>query len=92
MTRVVAVALALALMPAAALGGEKGAAPDGQDWRGAARQALEQLDRALDRLEGMVERLPRYGTPYIDEDGDIVIPRRDQAPPPAPGEPDSVQI
>lgn len=93
MMRVVAVVLTLVLAPAAALGGEEGAAPDARDWQGAARQALEQLDRALDHLEGMVERLPSYGMPYVDEDGDIVIPRHDRTPiSPVPGEPDIVEI
>jgi hypothetical protein len=65
-------------------------------WRGSARQALEQLESALEDLRGMVDRLPSYGMPYLDEDGDIVIPRR-EGPPPAPhrggpGDPDTVEI
>ena len=65
-----------------------------ETWRGSARQALEQLGRALDRLEGMVERLPSYGMPYFDRDGDIVIPRREGSPPPrrGPGDPEIVEI
>ena len=64
-----------------------------ETWRGSARQALEQLGRALDALEGMVERLPSYGRPYMDEDGDIVIPRQDRMPPRrAPGDPEIVEI
>ena len=95
MTRVVATILGLVLMPAAAFGGEDTA--DTRDWQGAAQQALEQLDRALDSLKGVVERMPHYGMPYIDEDGDIVIPRQAiprhrGAPPPVPGEPEILEI
>ncbi|HEX6102374.1 MAG TPA: hypothetical protein VF031_04945 [Alphaproteobacteria bacterium] len=65
------------------------------DWRGSARAALEQLESALDSLQGMVDRLPSYGMPYLDEDGDIVIPRQEPLPPPrlrGPGDPDVVEI
>ena len=84
------VALAIAFgTPASAE--EREPRPD--TWRGSARQALEELGRALDRLEGMVERLPSYGMPYFDEEGDIVIPRREGPPPrPAPGDPEIVEI
>ena len=88
-------AAALPLMAAAPAVAEeeRGPGPFVPDWRGSARQALEQLGRALDTLEGMVERLPSYGRPYMDEDGDIVIPRRDPLPPRrAPGDPDIVEI
>ena len=67
MTRIIAAVFGLALLPAVAMAGEKELAPDDQpDWRGTARQALEELGRALDNLEGMVDRLPSYGTPYLD--------------------------
>lgn len=93
MTRIIAAAFGLALLPAIAMAGEKELAPDQPDWRGTARQALEELGRALDNLEGMVDRLPSYGTPYVDKHGNIVIPRQDQTPlPRAPGEPNQVEI
>ncbi len=92
MIRVVAAVLALMLTPAAVLGADEGVGPGAESWREAARQALERLERALDHIEGMVERLPHYGAPYIDENGNIVIPRQDPVPLPAPGDPDSVQI
>jgi hypothetical protein len=38
-----------------------------------ARQAGEELMRSLQRLESAI---PRYGVPYVDESGNIVIPRR----------------
>jgi hypothetical protein len=70
--------------------------PFAPDWRGSARQALEQLESALDSLQGMVDRLPSYGMPYIDEDGDIVIPRREPMPVrprfQRPGDPGAVEI
>jgi hypothetical protein len=47
-----------------------------------ARQAGEDLMRSLERLESAI---PRYGVPYVDESGNIVIPRRRPAPtPPSP--------
>ena len=91
--RVAGMAAALLLAGAAPALAEDGRDPFAPDWRGSARQALEQLGRALDALEGMVERLPSYGRPYMDEDGDIVIPRQDPLPPRrAPGDPDIVEI
>ena len=91
MTRTVAaglIGLSLALsVPAAA---EELREPLAPDWRGAAREALDQLGRALDGLEGVVERLPSYGLPYLDERGNIVIPRQDPALR-RPGDPDIVE-
>ena len=81
-----AVLLALSL-PAAA---EERREPLQPDWRGAAREALDQLGRALDGLEGVVERLPSYGLPYLDERGNIVIPRQDPTYR-RPGDPDIVE-
>jgi hypothetical protein len=86
--------LLLASVPPALAEEER--APQVPDWRGSARQALEQLESALGQLQGMVDRLPSYGMPYLDEDGDIVIPRREGAPPApyrrGPGDPDIVEI
>jgi hypothetical protein len=42
-----------------------------------ARQAGQDMVRALDALSRAV---PQYGMPYIDRDGNIVIPRRRPAP------------
>ena len=89
-------AAALLLLAAAPALAEEERGPAASDWRGSARQALEQLEGALDRLQGMVDRLPSYGLPYLDEEGDIVIPRREGAPPPplrrGLGDPDVVEI
>lgn len=40
----------------------------------------EMLARLSESMAGLVEILPRYGMPRINEDGDIVIPRLDEAP------------
>lgn len=54
-----------------------------------ARQASERFWRSIEMLG---RELPRYGLPYVDDQGDIVIPRRGGAvprgtpiPAPAPG-------
>ena len=50
-----------------------------------ARQAGETLLRSLQTLESAI---PQYGLPFVDEQGNIVIPRRDRTPPrgtPIPG-------
>jgi hypothetical protein len=97
MARLFAGALCLLLLSAThpALAAEEWD-PTAPDWHGSARQALEQLEGAVDRLQGMVDRLPSYGLPYLDEEGDIVIPRREGAPPPplrrGLGDPDVVEI
>lgn len=40
----------------------------------------EMLARLSESMAGLVEILPRYGMPRINEEGDIVIPRLDEAP------------
>ncbi|HXV23681.1 MAG TPA: hypothetical protein VED46_05415 [Alphaproteobacteria bacterium] len=88
MARLVGGVLTLLLMA-----GAPAYAEDEPDWRGSAREALDQLENALEGLKGMVEGLPSYGMPYLDENGDIVIPRREEPQlAPAPGEPDIVEI
>lgn len=37
----------------------------------------EMLGRLSESMSGLVESLPRYGMPRINEEGDIVIPRLD---------------
>ena len=97
MAKLIAGVFALVLLAGAAPAlAEEEWDPTAPDWRGSARQALEQLESALGQLQGMVDRLPSYGMPYLDGDGDIVIPRREGAPPPplrrSPGDPDVVEI
>lgn len=40
----------------------------------------EMLGRLSESMTGLVESLPRYGMPRINEEGDIVIPRLDPPP------------
>ena len=49
-----------------------------------AREAIGQLMRAL---ELMIESIPQYEMPEINEDGDIIIRRKRRAPHPEPREP-----
>jgi hypothetical protein len=49
-----------------------------------AREAIEQLMRAL---ELMIDSIPQYELPEIQENGDIIIRRKHRAPRPEPGEP-----
>jgi len=56
----------------AAQGDERGRAED------MAREAIEQLMRALDL---MLDSIPQYELPEIMENGDIIIRRREDAPP-----------
>ena len=49
-----------------------------------AREAIEQLMRAL---ELMIDSIPQYEMPVIEENGDIIIRRKRRTPHPEPGEP-----
>jgi hypothetical protein len=80
--------LAVASMPAtlyAAQSDEPGAAEE------MAREAIEQLMRAM---ELMIESIPQYEMPEINENGDIIIRRKHRMPHPEPGEsePDAPEI
>ena len=59
-----------------------------QDDRGRAeemaREAIEQLMRALGL---MIESIPQYEMPEIEENGDIIIRRKRRTPEPEPREP-----
>lgn len=50
-----------------------------------AREAIEQLMRAL---ELMIDSIPQYELPEINDDGDIIIRRKRRAPRPEPGVPE----
>lgn len=41
----------------------------------AAELALEATQKLMLALELLIQSLPQYGLPYIDEDGSIIIPR-----------------
>lgn len=40
--------------------------------------AREGVERLMDALETFLSSIPQYGVPYVDEDGNIVIPRLNQ--------------
>lgn len=46
--------------------------------------AIEGMDRLMRALEMMIQSIPQYDAPYIDENGDIIIRRRNPAPEPEP--------
>lgn len=73
-TRLAAAVLAVGLLagtPAAAgeRGGEQESSPE--------EMAREGAERILRAIEGLLDMIPQYGAPYVDEDGNIVIPRVD---------------
>jgi hypothetical protein len=53
-------------------------APD--ELKSAARQAAEAFAAMIGAAQELAKQLPRYGAPRFDENGDIVIPRRDPPP------------
>ncbi len=54
-----------------------------------AREAIEQLMRAL---ELMIDSIPQYEMPEIEENGDIIIRRKRRTPRPEPSEPDVPEV
>ncbi len=64
--------------PRAAQHDERGRAED------MAREAIEQLMRAL---ELMIDSIPQYELPEIEENGDIIIRRKRRTPRPEPDQP-----
>lgn len=60
-----------------------------------AREGIEKLMRALEKF---IDAIPLYGAPYINERGDIIIPRLDPKTPPSlepdekEGEEDGIDI
>ena len=67
----------------AAEGDQRGRAED------MAREAIEQLMRAL---ELMIDSIPQYEMPEIEENGDIIIRRKQRTPRPDPGEPGAPEV
>jgi hypothetical protein len=82
---IVLLAAAQLLVPAASRAAEAEKAPS--------ELAIEGVAKLLDALELFIDSIPRYEAPYIDGDGDIVIPRKPapEARPPErqPGQPES---
>jgi hypothetical protein len=46
-----------------------------EQWRRAEELARKGMDELLQSLKLFKEGLPEYGTPYVNRNGDIVIPR-----------------
>ena len=42
--------------------------------------AIEGVDRLMRALELMIQSIPQYDAPYVNENGDIIIPRRNPTP------------
>lgn len=61
-----ALLLAASPAPAAEEGGSGGEPGE------MAREGVEQI---MNALETFLSQIPRYGTPYVDDEGNIVIPR-----------------
>ncbi len=84
-------ALMGALLAAPAQAQERAPTPDMEEAERLAREAIESL---LRMLETLMESIPQYEAPIINEDGDIIIrrrhPRREREAPPQ-GEPDQTQ-
>jgi hypothetical protein len=73
------VALLLAQAPAVAGENQPLEFPDQQtqeQWKRAERLAHKGVEELLRSFELFKDALPEYGVPYINRDGDIVIPRR----------------
>ena len=72
-------ALVLAHAPVAAAAEWVPPFPDQQtqeQWKEAEERARKGVQELLQSLELFKDALPDYGLPYVDSDGDIVIPRK----------------
>ena len=78
---IAASALAAALSAAPLDAQQRAPAPDAEEAERLAREGAELLFRALELL---LERIPQYEPPIINENGDIIIRRRNPPPRPAP--------
>lgn len=76
MNKALAIALAVALAAAAPAAAQTSPEDEMMEKRSRAgelaREATEMLMRAI---ELMIQSIPQYGMPEIDEDGNIIIPR-----------------
>jgi hypothetical protein len=52
-----------------------------QEWKRAQELARKGVEELLRSLEVFKNSLPEYGRPYIDPDGNIIIPRKRRGPP-----------
>ena len=69
--------LAASLLPAAVCAETPAPQPYAPDeaMRHAEELAREGMDKLLRALETLRDAVPQYGAPYVDRDGNIVIPR-----------------
>jgi hypothetical protein len=75
----IVVGLLLAQSPAVAAEDQPLPFPDQQtqeQWKRAERLAHRGVEELLRSFELFKDALPEYGVPYINRDGDIVIPRK----------------
>jgi hypothetical protein len=80
------IALAAAVMATAGAGGGVTASSAAEESEKApSGLALEGLDKLLQALQLFIENIPQYESPYINEEGDIII-RRKRGPEEAPPE------
>ena len=82
-------ALLLAPAPAAAAEDRAPSFPDQhtqEQWKRAEELARKSMEELLRSFELFYEGLPQYGTPYVNQNGDIVIPRKQRITP-NPGTP-----
>lgn len=85
--RTVAAAAVLALILSGPLFAAERPTDDGAEkQRHATDLAIQATQMLMRALNFMIEALPQYGPPYIDENGDIVIPRIRKSAPPEPAE------
>jgi hypothetical protein len=78
------VALLLAQAPAVAAEEQPLGVPDQQtqeQWKRAERLVHKGVEELLRSFDLFKDAFPQYGLPYINPDGDIVIPRRWRTPP-----------
>lgn len=76
-------ALLLAHAPVLSAGDQAPPFPDPkmqEQWRRAEDLARKGIDDLIRSFEALKEGLPVYGAPYLDPQGNIVIPRRPAAP------------
>lgn len=72
-----ALLLAAAGLPARA---EAPVAPLGAPWGTPVESLREGAITIMEALRGIVDEMQRYGAPYLDDKGNIVIPRSEGAP------------
>lgn len=86
--RAVAVAAALAVLaPGLAAADPSGPNESQEKQRHAEELAVKATQMLMRALDLLMESLPQYGPPRINENGDIVIPRLHKEPAPGPGVP-----